>query len=126
MQDPWGWLCTNPANQFFSSRRIRFRFRKVNAELCTNNLSKQERLKSDSQGEVTGKQTVCSQTKKKITMPEDSFYLNTQINPTAHFKASAKCVVLGRFRTETSPAFFPVRSQPLVQISAEDKAAQMP
>lgn len=71
------------------------------------------------------KQSVPKQ-KKKITMPEDSFYLNTQINPTAHFKASAKCVVLGRFRTETSPAFFPVRSQPLVQISAEDKAAPMP
>lgn len=39
-------------------------------------------------------------------MPEDNFYLNTQINPNVHFKASAKYVVLGRFRTETSSAFF--------------------
>lgn len=69
------------------------------------------RLKSDSQGEVTGKQTICSQIKK--TKPEDGFYLNTQINPNVHFKASAKSVVLGRFRAKTSSAF-PARSQPLV------------
>lgn len=72
-----------------------------------------------------GKQTVCSQIKKK-NMAEEGFHLNTQINPNVHFKASAKYVVLGRFRTETSPAFFPVRSQPLVHISAEDKAAPKP